>query len=95
MTMPVGKQRSHDKKRPSLFFFIVSIILYEASMKQNYPKGEIIWVSHYDAEGVLRYITTSKPMRDCYYIYELTGEKFVRLGKGKDPSALEARYINF
>lgn len=52
-------------------------------MEYNYPKGEIVWVGHYDKAGNLRYIITSKPARDYYFIYELKDGKFVKLGKNK------------
>lgn len=62
-------------------------------MELNYPKGEIIWVGHHDIDGNLRYITTSKPARDYYFLYELVDGKFVKLGKDKDPSVLERKHI--
>jgi len=63
-------------------------------MKDSYPKGEIVWVSHYDKNGNLRYITTSKPMGDYYFLYELKDDKFVKLGRDRNPSALESKYID-
>lgn len=62
-------------------------------MVLQYPKGEIVWVSHYDIDHNLRYITTSKPSRDYYYLYELRDGKFVKLGRDKSPKALEEKYI--
>ena len=59
----------------------------------QYPKGEIIWVGHYNKDRNLRYITTSKPTRDYYFLYELKDGKFVKLGKDKNPSALEKKFI--
>ncbi len=61
-------------------------------MEYKYPKGEIVWVGHYDKDGNLRYITTSKPTRDYYYFYELKGVEFVRLGKDRSPRAREKTY---
>lgn len=63
-------------------------------MKYPYPKGEIVWVGHHDKNGNLRYITTSKPARDFYFLYEFKNGKFVKLGKHRDPRALEDKYIN-
>ena len=63
-------------------------------MGLNYPKGEIVWVEHHNANGNLRYITTSKSTRDYYYLYELADGKFVKIGKEKDPSVLERKYIH-
>lgn len=59
-----------------------------------YPKGEIVWVGHYDQDNNLRYITTSKPARDYYFLYELRGDKFVKLGKDRNPRILEDKYIH-
>ena len=58
-----------------------------------YPKGEIVWVAHMDQNHKLRYITTSKPSRELYFLYELTDGKFVKLGKDRSPKALEEKYI--
>lgn len=63
-------------------------------MEYNYPKGEIVWVGHYDKDNNLRYIITSKPARDCYFIYELKGGKFIKLGKNQSPAVLEDKYID-
>ncbi len=62
-------------------------------MALQYPKGEIVWVGHYDISHNLRYITTSKPSRDYYYLYELRDGKFVKLGRDKSPKVLEEKYI--
>lgn len=58
-----------------------------------YPKNEIVWVRHCTPDGDIRFITTAKETRDYYYIYELQGEKFVKLGRDKDPKALEEKYV--
>lgn len=62
-------------------------------MEYQYPKGEIVWVGHYDKDNNLRYITTSKPARDFYFLYELKDGKFVKLGKDKNPQDLEKKFI--
>ena len=62
-------------------------------MEYQYPKGEIVWVGYYDKDHDLRYITTSKQTRDFYYLYELKDGKFVKLGKDKDPKALEEKFV--
>lgn len=56
------------------------------------PTGGIVWVSHYDKEHDLRYIITSKPVRDSYSLYELKEGRFVRWGRGQDPQKLAERY---
>lgn len=58
-------------------------------MEYVYPKGEIVWVGHYDKDGNLRYITTSKPSREYYFLYELKDGKFVKLGRDRSPKVLE------
>ncbi len=60
----------------------------------TYPKGEIVWVGHYDKNNHLRYITTSKPARDFYFLYELKDGKFVKLGKDRNPKVLEEKFVH-
>lgn len=62
-------------------------------MKYSYPKGEIVWVGHYGKDRDLRYIITSKPTRDFYFLYAMKAGKFVKLGKDKNPCALEKKFI--
>ena len=62
-------------------------------MEPKNPKGEIVWVGHYDINHELRYITTSKPSRDYYYLYEVVDGKFVKLGRDKSPKKLEEKFI--
>ena len=57
------------------------------------PRGEIVWVGHYGADHELKFITTSKPSRDYYYLYEVVNGEFVRLGKERSPPKLEEKYI--
>ena len=58
-------------------------------MEYVYPKGEIVWVGHYDKDGNLCYITTSKPSREYYFLYELKDGKFVKLGRDRSPKVLK------
>lgn len=62
-------------------------------MEPTNPKGEIVWIGHYDTNHELRFITTSKPTRECYFLYELVDGKFVKLGKDKNPKKLEEKFI--
>ena len=55
-------------------------------------KGERQEVDYYDRAGVLRYVLTSSPTRDTFYLYAVTGEKMSRLGKGTSPTELEEQY---
>ena len=57
------------------------------------PKGEIAWVGYYNVDHELRFIITSKPARDFYFLYEVVDDKFVKLAKDKSPKKLEEKYI--
>ncbi len=61
----------------------------------NYPKGEIVCVSHYDKHKNLKYITTTKPTGGLYYLYELKEGKFTKLGKDENPLNLEEKFIRY
>lgn len=56
------------------------------------PKGEIAWVGYYDRSDNLRYIVTSKPSRDYYFLYELKNGEWIKLGKAKEPPALIEKF---
>lgn len=56
-------------------------------------KDEIIWVSYYDGEGNRRYIITSKATREYYFLYRCDGDKYVKLGRSRNPFALEREHI--
>ena len=61
-------------------------------MALQYPKGEIVWASYYGSDKELQYIVTSKPIRDCYFLYRVDEERFIKLGKAKTPLGLE-KYV--
>lgn len=52
------------------------------------PKGEIVWQRLFDSQGNLRYIITSKALRDYYYLYEIIDGKPKKAGRDKTPPAL-------
>ena len=56
------------------------------------PKGEIVWIEYKNAAGKTIFILTSKEARDVYYLYELVGDAYVKLGKAKEPPELEEKY---
>lgn len=58
----------------------------------TYPKGEKVWVAYYGSSGNLLFIITAKEARDAYYLYELRGSEFVKLGKAREPPALIEKY---
>ncbi len=60
--------------------------------KYNYPKGEIVWVTYLNYDNQLRFIMTSKPTRDLYYLYEEDNGVFKKLGKAKSPLELEQKF---
>ena len=53
------------------------------------PKGEVLWET-YVIKGEERYIVTSKPVRDYYYIYEILGDSLKKLGKARTPVELRS-----
>lgn len=59
----------------------------------SYPKGETVWVRYVDQKQSERFILTSKTVsRDCYFLYEIIGDSFKRLGKAGSPVELEEKY---
>lgn len=58
----------------------------------KYPKGEFVWVQYYDKNGDQVGIMTTKPARDCYYLYGVENGEFVKLGKSASPLELETKY---
>lgn len=61
--------------------------------KLKYPKGEEVWVKYYNKAGDLLFILTGKlNNRDWFYLYELAGGEFKKLGKAHEPTELEKKY---
>lgn len=61
--------------------------------KINIPKGEIHWVTYRSSNGKPKYLITSKPMRDTYFLYEVKeGGTIKKLGKSPSPAELEENY---
>lgn len=58
----------------------------------KYPKGEIVWESYYNTSQELKFIITSKKVRDCYFIYEFINGEFKKLGKARTPPELVEKY---
>lgn len=54
------------------------------------PKGEILWEQVFDKNKKLRYVVTSKAIRDLYYLYAVNGDKLTKLGKAKTPVELQS-----
>ena len=62
-------------------------------VKLKYPKGETVWVSYRTTENEKRFIITSKnDDRTWYFLYELQGDTFKKLGKAKNPYELEEKF---
>ena len=56
------------------------------------PKNEIIWVA-YAFEDKIKYVITSLPLRDVYYLCEVNDNKCLKTKKkAKNPMELE-KYI--
>ena len=56
------------------------------------PSGEILWVQYLN-NGLVTHILTSKPDRSLYYLYQVSKDKLTKLGKAKEPTELEERFI--
>lgn len=59
----------------------------------KYPRGETVWVRHYDDKENLLFIITSKPTRDFYILYEVKNNTFVKFGKSKNPGELASKFL--
>lgn len=66
--------------------------MMENAKQYKYPKGETVWTGYYDKHGELKFIVTSKPMRDNYFLYELVHGVFKKLGRSKNPTELENKF---
>lgn len=60
-------------------------------MKFKLPKGEVLWVTYYKKDKPA-YIITSTPMRDSYFLYDVTGDKPKKLAKSQSPKVFEEKY---
>jgi hypothetical protein len=58
----------------------------------KYPKSERVWVGYYNQAHELKFIITSKELRDFYYLYELVDGEFRKLGRSKSPKELEEKF---
>lgn len=58
----------------------------------QYPKGEVVWVSYYNYKHKLKFIITSKIVREYYTLYEVVGEEFRKLGRARNPKELEEKF---
>ena len=61
-------------------------------MEVRLPKGEVAWIE-YTVGGVPLFEITSKPSRDCYFLYEvLENGTLKKLGRGRTPRDLEEKF---
>lgn len=58
----------------------------------KYPKGECGCVRYVNISGQLMFVLTTKNNTDLYFLYEVTENGLVKLGKGKNPSELEEKF---
>lgn len=56
------------------------------------PKGEVVCVTILDREQNIVFVITEKPLSDQHTLYEFSGGKLVRLGRGQSPLELEEKY---
>lgn len=59
---------------------------------RNLPKDERVWVSYCAPGGAVRYLITSRPARDRYFLWEKTEGGYIRLGKADSPGELAETY---
>ena len=57
------------------------------------PPSERLWVTYKTADGDIYYTTSKINNRDYYYLYKSVDGKAVKLGKSRNPSELEEKYI--
>ena len=57
------------------------------------PKSETIWLTHKTRSGDKYYITAKTNNRDFYFIYKSVDGTAVKLGKNRNPTVLEEKYI--
>lgn len=56
------------------------------------PKGETPYARYHDIGGVERFLLTADKLREYYIMYKCDDGKLTKLGRGKDPLALEVKY---
>jgi hypothetical protein len=67
-----------------------------AKSPKQIPADEIIWARSLDAKGNIRYVITSKALRDKYFLYYPDGNGYTRLGGGaKTPPELVRKFADF
>ena len=54
------------------------------------PSGEIIMTRYNDINGDTKFIVTTKPSREYYYLYKEGSNS--KLGKAKTPTELESKF---
>lgn len=58
------------------------------------PRNETPWVIIQSTTGDAKYVITSKPLRDVYYIYSVSEDgSLTKLGKG-DPGEMMEKYLH-
>lgn len=58
----------------------------------KYPKGEDVCVTCCERGGKPLFLITTKPLSGYFFLYEFTGDKLIKLGKGSSPLELEERF---
>ena len=59
----------------------------------NIPSSETLCVTYKAADGNIYYMTSKDNNRDYFYLYKLTNGEAIKLGKSRNPSELENKYI--
>ena len=53
----------------------------------KFPRGELVWEQVFE-RGRLKYVVTSKPARDFYFLYEVRNGVLSKIKKAKSPAEL-------
>lgn len=56
------------------------------------PKGETLYARYHDGGGIERFLLTADKLREYYILYKCDDGKLTKLGRGKDPLMLEAKF---
>lgn len=63
-------------------------------MNFEVPKREKLWVVFSDGENATHIITSTWPLRDKYFLYQVSvNGELKKLGSNANPKALEAKYL--
>lgn len=56
------------------------------------PKNEHAFTGYYNRSGELLFVIAAKEARDFYFLYEVQGDTYKKLGRSKNPLELVEKY---